>query len=34
LTDLHRVLCGLLEEGVAIRNLVRVIEAVTEQAVS
>jgi flagellar biosynthesis protein FlhA len=32
LTDLHRVLCGLLEEGVAIRNLVRVIEAVTEQA--
>ncbi len=32
LTDLHRVLCGLLEEGVGIRNLVRVIEAVTEQA--
>ncbi len=32
LTDLHRVLCGLLDEGVAIRNLVRIIEAVTEQA--
>ena len=32
LTDLHRVLCGLLEEGVAIRDLVRIIEAVTEQA--
>ena len=32
LTDLHRVLCGLLDEGVGIRNLVRVIEAVTEQA--
>jgi len=32
LTDLHRVLCGLLAEGVAIRDLVRVIEAVTEQA--
>jgi len=32
LTDLHRVLCGLLDEGVAIRSLVRVIEAVTEQA--
>jgi flagellar biosynthesis protein FlhA len=32
LTDLHRVLCGLLAEGVGIRDLVRVIEAVTEQA--
>ena len=32
LTDLHRVLCGLLAEGVVIRDLVRVIEAVTEQA--
>jgi len=32
LTDLHRVLCGLLAEGVAIRDLVRVVEAVTEQA--
>ncbi len=32
LTDLHRVLCGLLDEGVAIRNLVRIVEAVTEQA--
>jgi flagellar biosynthesis protein FlhA len=32
LTDLHRVLCGLLNEGVAIRNLVRIVEAVTEQA--
>jgi flagellar biosynthesis protein FlhA len=32
LTDLHRVLCGLLSEGVGIRDLVRVIEAVTEQA--
>ena len=32
LTDLHRVLCGLLAEGVAIRDLVRIVEAVTEQA--
>jgi|SRR5579875_455796 len=32
LTDLHRVLCSLLEEGVAIRDLVRIVEAVTERA--
>jgi len=32
LTDLHRVLCGLLDEGVAIRDLVRIVEAVTERA--
>ncbi len=32
LTDLHRVLCGLLEEGVAVRDLVRIVEAVTERA--
>jgi flagellar biosynthesis protein FlhA len=32
LTDLHRVLCGLLDEGVPIRDLVRIIEAVTERA--
>ncbi|HYA67305.1 MAG TPA: FHIPEP family type III secretion protein, partial [Acidimicrobiales bacterium] len=32
LTDLHRVLCGLLDEDVPIRDLVRIIEAVTEQA--
>jgi len=32
LTDLHRVLCGLLDEGVPVRDLVRIIEAVTERA--
>jgi len=32
LTDLHRVLSGLLDEGVSIRDLVRIIEAVTERA--
>ncbi len=32
LTDLHRVLCGLLDEGVPIRDLVRIVEAVTERA--
>lgn len=32
LTDLHRVLCGLLDEGVAVRDLVRIVEAVTERA--
>jgi flagellar biosynthesis protein FlhA len=32
LTELHRVLCGLLDEGVAIRDMVRIIEAVTERA--
>ncbi|MCU4185037.1 flagellar biosynthesis protein FlhA [Acidiferrimicrobium sp. IK] len=32
LTDLHRVMAGLLDEGVAIRDLVRIIEAVTERA--
>jgi len=31
LTDLHRVLCGLLDESVAIRDLVRIVEAVTER---
>ena len=32
LTDMHRVLCSLLDEGVAIRDLVRIIEAVTVKA--
>ena len=32
LTDIHRVLCSLLDEGVAIRDLVRIIEAVTVKA--
>lgn len=32
LTELHRVLCGLLDEGVPIRDLVRIVEAVTERA--
>jgi flagellar biosynthesis protein FlhA len=32
LTDLHRVLCGLLDEGVPVRDLVRIVEAVTERA--
>jgi flagellar biosynthesis protein FlhA len=32
LTDLHRVLCGLLDEGVPIRDVVRIVEAVTEKA--
>lgn len=32
LTDVHRVLCSLLEEGVAIRDLVRILEAVTVKA--
>ncbi|MGH9082662.1 MAG: flagellar biosynthesis protein FlhA [Acidimicrobiales bacterium] len=30
-TDLHRVLVGLLEEGVPILDLVRIVEAVTER---
>ena len=29
LTDVHRVLCSLLDEGVAIRDIVRILEAVT-----
>ncbi len=32
LTDLHRVLAGLLDEGVAIRDLVSIVQAVTERA--
>ena len=32
LTELHQVLGGLLQEGVPIRNLVRIVEAVTERA--
>ena len=32
LTDVHRVLCALLDEGVAIRDLVRIIEAITVKA--
>jgi flagellar biosynthesis protein FlhA len=32
LTDVHKVLCGLLEEGVAIRDIVRILEAVTVKA--
>ena len=32
LTDVHRVLCSLLDEGVAIRDLVRILEAVTVKA--
>ena len=32
LTDLHRVLCGLLDEGVPVRDLVRIVEAVTDRA--
>ncbi|MGH9088133.1 MAG: flagellar biosynthesis protein FlhA [Acidimicrobiales bacterium] len=31
-TDLHRVLVGLLDEGVPILDLVRIVEAVTERA--
>ena len=31
LTDVHRVLCGLLDEGVPVRDLVRIVEAVTER---
>jgi flagellar biosynthesis protein FlhA len=31
LTDVHRVLCGLLDESVAIRDLVRIVEAITER---
>jgi flagellar biosynthesis protein FlhA len=31
LVDLHRVLCGLLGEGVAVRDLTRIVEAVTER---
>ncbi|HET9076923.1 MAG TPA: flagellar biosynthesis protein FlhA [Acidimicrobiales bacterium] len=32
LTEIHRVLCSLLDEGVAIRDLVRIVEAVTVKA--
>lgn len=32
ITDLHRVLVGLLDEGVPILDLVRIVEAVTERA--
>jgi flagellar biosynthesis protein FlhA len=32
LTELHHVLSGLLDEGVPIRDLVRIVEAVTERA--
>ncbi len=32
LTDVHRVLCTLLDEGVAIRDLVRIVEAITVRA--
>jgi flagellar biosynthesis protein FlhA len=31
-TDLHRVLSGLLDEGVSVRDLVRIVEAVTDRA--
>ncbi len=32
LTELHKVLAGLLDEGVPIRDFVRIVEAVTNQA--
>ncbi len=32
LTDVHGVLCSLLEEGVPIRDLVRIVEAITVKA--
>ncbi|HWE54657.1 MAG TPA: flagellar biosynthesis protein FlhA [Acidimicrobiales bacterium] len=32
LTDVHRVLCSLLDEGVAIRDIVRILEAITVKA--
>ncbi|HXW34434.1 MAG TPA: flagellar biosynthesis protein FlhA [Acidimicrobiales bacterium] len=32
LTELHKVLCALLDEGVPVRDLSRIIEAVTERA--
>jgi flagellar biosynthesis protein FlhA len=32
LTDVHRVLCSLLDEGVPVRDLVRIVEAVTVKA--